>query len=137
MACRDSYRLALLSDASLAGGPQHMLTTLRSAFGGCQWGPNHINPFTPTTGETLPAGSFRNHEGLLIRRAIQMTLSTEEEDLLGREITFLQDHVVIACFVDGVLPTATEFAWLMELHRLAAPGQVLFQRPASNGFLYI
>jgi hypothetical protein len=141
MAGRDSYRAVLQRDGRSAGSgareTQDFMSVLRSAFGERQWGPGQINPFAATAGEALPAGAFRNHAGLLICGAVQMSLSPKEEDLLGREIEFLQEHVVIASFVNGDLLSATEFAWLTELRRLAAPGQVLFQRPAGNGFSYI
>jgi hypothetical protein len=133
MAGRDSYYAVLQRESRR----QNNKSVLRSAFGERQWGPGRVNSFSPAASEVLPASTFRNHEGLLVRGTVQMTLSPEEENLLSREIEFLQDHVVIACFVNGVLPTATEFAWLTELRRLAAPGQVLFQRPAGNGFSYI
>jgi hypothetical protein len=64
-------------------------------------------------------------------------LSGADEEVLASEVEFLQQHVVITCFVEGNLPTAAEFGWLTNLRRAMALGQILFHRPAGSGFFYI
>lgn len=62
-----------------------------------------MNPFHTREGERLPGGSFRNHQSLLVKGAMTFTLSSDDQNIVAKEIPFFTDHVVIACITEGVL----------------------------------
>jgi hypothetical protein len=66
-----------------------------------------------------------------------LVFSAPQLEILGKEIEFLQNHVVIVCFSQGELLPAAEFSWVIELRRMAASGRILFHHPVGGGFLYL
>lgn len=80
---------------------------------------------------------FHNHTGVLIRGEIPLQFSPIESDLLAREIEFLQNHVVIGYFAEGILRGAEEISWILDLRQLVVPSQILFYHHVWNGFFYI
>ncbi|KAG0594152.1 hypothetical protein M758_UG052600 [Ceratodon purpureus] len=61
-----------------------------------------INPYFPTSGETLPEGLGRNYHGPLMRH---VTLAPElDMNVIQREASFLQEHTIVLSFLGKKIP---------------------------------
>lgn len=96
-----------------------------------------VNPFHGDAGDRLDRGSFRNSEGLLVRGATLLTLDTEEQDTVAKEIPFLADHVVLVRLLEGVLSHTGPDSWWVSLGVIAAPGKVHFFQSVSQRYAYV
>jgi hypothetical protein len=136
---REALERALVSEGSRTCGlhTPDLLSILCLAFDSRRWGHGIINPFTTSPGEVLPLGFFRNYDGLSVCGEVPLSLSEVEGEALAQEVEFLQQHVVITCFAEGILSPAAEFGWIAELRGRVAPGQILFHRPAGCGVFYM
>jgi hypothetical protein len=57
--------------------------------------------------------------------------------ILEREVTFMQDHLVIANFMEGGLEEIQIPEWVQEIQDLIAAGCVDRCAPAGHGFWYV
>lgn len=127
--CQGKDSQALAQDAGL--------TILRTALDKAPFDRNTVNPFQRADGESLPCGTFRNHQGILVRGTTSFNLDLESQATVAQDIPFLSEHVVIAYVVDGDLQGLALTAWWDSLSELAAPGQVNFHRRVNPQVVYV
>ena len=113
------------------------LLFLRHAFDEGQLVRGPVNSFHQRDGERLPRGVFQNHAGLLVRGAVNCTLTLEDQQTVAQEIPILLDHVVVASLVTGNVQGDGPCSWWTTLQDLASPGAVNFHRRVGQRVIYI
>lgn len=86
--------------------------------------------------EILPPSFEQNWARLMINRCKLFPPSTLDSYALAREISLLQDYVVIASFVGGKLKGPMD-PWLQDLERKVFPHYVSLHKETTNGFPYL
>jgi hypothetical protein len=129
------------------GNPSHPMNTQDlptedvNMEGGDEFGkekPNHnnrINPFREEAGERLPEGHTRCASGYLLRPG--PTMVSLDMSILGAEIQFLSDHLLIANFIGPKPKLGFLEPWLKSLNNTIKQGQVFFNHEAGFGFFYL
>lgn len=139
---RTSYREILTRPAHSGQARDATVTDpgfaiLRTALDRAHFDCGPVHPFYRKVGESLPRGTFRNYQGLLVRGTVSFTLDTEAHGTVAQEIPFLYEHVVLACLVEGNLHGPATDAWWESLREIAAPRQVNFHRRVGHHFAYV
>lgn len=131
-----SYKDAV---SGLGGGVQSDkgLVRLRQAYASGHFDRGTVSPFQKVEGESLPRGSFRNVDGLLVRGAVSFILNSDDQRTVAQEIPFLEEHVVIAYIVDGALQGDGVNQWWAALREIASPGAIHFHRKVGPRCVYI
>lgn len=113
------------------------LSILRTALDLAHFDRGPVHPFQRDARESLPRGTFRNHQGLLVRGTASFTLDVDSQATVAQEIPFLSAHVVLACVVEGDIQGVSTDSWWESLRELAAPGKVNFHRRVGHHFAYV
>lgn len=113
------------------------MSFLRAALATGRFDRGPVDPLRRMDGETLPRGTFRNFQGLLVRGAVSFTLTSEDQNTVATEIPFFEEHVVIACLVEGNFQNSAGNSWWHTLQELAKPGVVNFHRRVGQNFAYV
>lgn len=127
-----SYRQALTQGQGLSlrthGTLPETIQLLKTSQAPGQSGPGEPHPFMKIDGERFPPGCFRNVDGFLVRGQASFTVLGEDLGVLGEEIRFLRDHVLIARTLTRNLTSEAEAHWIFTLRQHASPGTVLGQQ---------
>ena len=139
---RQSYSEALARPARSHAGngapaQDSGLTQVRAMLSQAHFDCGPAHPLVPAPNESLPRGTFRNFQGILVRGTIPFTLAAEDQETVAQELPFLTAHVVIACVVEGDLQGQASTAWWASLQQVAAPGAVNFHRRVGLFFTYV
>ena len=91
-----------------------------------------INLTKPSEGESLPEGYSCNYAGFLIKTRKKRIHVSEE--LVAAEERFLQDHLIVASFIEGRPSPASFNTWLANLNIAITGGTISHSGDLGWGF---